>query len=162
MLYIYWGVVLLVICFSGVILFGAPYVPTLGKSRKSALELLDLKKGQTLLEPGCGDGRVLAEAARRGINGVGIELNPLMYLVSLAVTFRYRKQVKIIWGDFWRQDWPETDGVFIFLLDKYMDKFDQKMKSSQERPTKVASFAFKIPDKKPIKEKNGVFLYEYK
>lgn len=162
MLYIYWGLVLLVICFSGVILFGAPYVPTLSKSRKAAFELLDLKKGQTILEPGCGDGRILVEAAKRGLNAVGIELNPLLYLTSLVLTFRYRKQVKVIWGNFWTRDWPETDGVFVFLLDKYMDKFDNKIKSSQKTPTKIASFAFKIPGKKPVKEKNGVFLYEYK
>ncbi len=153
---------MLTVCFCGVLLFGAPYLPTLEKQRKTALDLLDLKKGQTLLEPGSGDGRILKLAAKRGINAVGIELNPIMYLVSLLVTFRYRKKIKIVWGDFWKVDWPEADGIFLFLITRYMPKFDEKMKTGRKKPVKVASFAFPIPGKKPVKEKDGVFLYEYR
>ena len=39
-----------ILCFCAVILFGAPYLPTLSKQKEAALDLLDLKKGQTLLE----------------------------------------------------------------------------------------------------------------
>lgn len=162
MTYIYWIGIFIIICFCVVIFFGAPYLPTLSGSRKIALDILDLKKGQTLLEPGCGDGRMLVEAAKRGLNCVGIELNPVMYLISLIVTFRYRDQIKVIWGDFWRMDWPEVDGVFLFLITKFMPKFDKKLKLTQKKPTKVASYAFEVPGKKPVKEKLGVFLYEYK
>lgn len=161
MIILYYIIVILIICFSGVILFGAPYLPTLSKQRLAALEMLDLKKGQLLFEPGCGDGRVLVLAAKRGIRGVGIELNPIMYLVSRIITFKYRKQVKVIWGNFWHKDWPEADGIFLFLLDKYMKKFDEKIKETQKKPTKVASFAFEMPEKKAIRQKEGVFLYRY-
>ncbi|HET7673842.1 MAG TPA: hypothetical protein VFK11_05020 [Candidatus Saccharimonadales bacterium] len=161
MIYAYLVFVVLVALFSIVILFGAPYLPTLGPQRKAALDLLDLKEGQVLFEPGCGDGRVLAEAARRGITAVGVELNPLMALVAFIVTFRYRKNVKIIWGNFWTKQWPEADGVFLFLMDRFMDRFDNKMRETQKKPTKVASFAYKIAKKKPLREKNGVFLYRY-
>ncbi|HEX5797030.1 MAG TPA: hypothetical protein VFX86_01420 [Candidatus Saccharimonadales bacterium] len=161
MTYVYLVVVFLVICFCGVLLFGAPYLPTLDRQRKTALDLLELKKGQTLLEPGSGDGRVLAEAARRGIKGIGIELNPIMVLVSLYVTRKYRKDVKIIWGNFWRKDWSEADGIYLFLIDKYIGRFDKRVKKLPKKPVKVASFAFKIPNKKPLREKDGVFLYQY-
>lgn len=162
MFYLYLALVVVITCFCGVLLFGAPYLPTLARQRRTALDLLDLKKGQTLLEPGSGDGRILVEAAKRGINAVGIELNPIMYLISLIVTFRYRKNIRIIWGDFWSREWPEPDGVFLFLITKYMPKFDEKLKTINKRPIKVASFAFEIPGKKPIKEKDGVFLYLYR
>lgn len=159
---IYWICVVLVICFAGVILFGAPYLPTLSKQRQSALDLLDLKKGQTLLEPGSGDGRVLLMAAKQGIKAVGIELNPIMYVISRIITFRYRKDIKIIWGNFWTVKWPEADGVFLFLMDRFMPRFNKKMEASQKKPTKVASFAYRIPGQKQVKEKDGVFLYHYK
>jgi 16S rRNA A1518/A1519 N6-dimethyltransferase RsmA/KsgA/DIM1 with predicted DNA glycosylase/AP lyase activity len=161
MLYAYLTVVFLVMCFSVVLLFGAPYLPTLSKQKETALDLLDLRPGQTLLELGSGDGRVLLAAAKRGIKTVGIELNPILFVISLIVTFRYRKDVKIIWGNFWSKKWPETDGIFVFLLDKYMPKLDKRIKTGQRKPTKVASFAFEITGKKPTKEKDGVFLYGY-
>jgi hypothetical protein len=162
MMIIYITVAVLSVCFCGVLLFGAPYLPTLARQRKTALELLELKMGQTLLEPGSGDGRILKLAAKQGIYAVGIELNPIMYVISLIVTFRYRKKIKIIWGDFWRVQWPEVDGVFLFLITKYMPKFDEKMAGTQKKPVKVASFAFEIPGKKMLRQKDGVFLYQYK
>ena len=50
--------VVLILAFGAVMLVGAPYLPTLGKQVNSALDLLDLKKGQRLLELGAGDGTV--------------------------------------------------------------------------------------------------------
>lgn len=50
-------IALVIICFSAVLLFGAPYVPTLSPQVKAALELADLKPGQTLLELGAATAR---------------------------------------------------------------------------------------------------------
>jgi hypothetical protein len=49
-------ILVMLICFGGVLLFGAPYLPTLKPQVHAALELANLKPGQTLLELGCGDG----------------------------------------------------------------------------------------------------------
>ncbi len=114
------------ICFSAVLLVGAPYLPTLGRQVKAVLELADLQSGDTLLELGCGDGKVLIAAARQGINVVGYELNPLLVILSWLRTRRYRKQVRIIWGDFWQKPWPPAEAIFVFLLPKYMSKLNKK------------------------------------
>jgi hypothetical protein len=76
-------------------------LPTLSKQKAAALEMLGLKEGETLLELGSGDGRVMLAAAARGLKVTGIELNPLLVLVSLYVTRRYRQQVRVIWGTYW-------------------------------------------------------------
>lgn len=158
------GVVAVIVlgCFAFVLMFGAPYLPTLSKQTETALELLDLKKGQTVLELGCGDGRVLLAAAKKGIHGVGYELNPLLAGVAWLVTWRYRKKVKIIWGNYWRATWPPADGIFVFLLDKYMKKLDKTIVQSPIKPIKLVSFAFKIPGRKPDKQVGGIYLYSYK
>jgi SAM-dependent methyltransferase len=158
MIYVFVAILLLALVFGGVLLRGAPYVPTLDAQGRAALELLELKPGQTLLELGSGDGKVLVLAAQAGLNVVGIELNPLLVAVSWLRTRRYRRQVRVIWGDFWRVPWPECDGVFVFLLDRFMPKLDARMRKV-ERP--LASFAFKIPGRKPDAEKSGIFLYKY-
>lgn len=152
----------LVFLFGFVVLFGAPYLPTLGRQQETALDLLDLKPGQTLLELGCGDGKVLVAAAERGIKTVGIELNPVLALISWARTRRYGVQVKVIWGSFWREEWPLTDGIYVFLLDKYMKKLDTNIiQKYPGRNVKLVSFAFKVPGKKHVRSKHGLFLYTY-
>lgn len=152
-----------VLLFGFVLLFGAPYLPTQRKQAQTALDLLDLKPGQTLYELGCGDGRVLRQAAERGLRVVGYELNPLLVLVARAYTWRYRKTVKVVWGNFWQADLAAADGVFVFLLDRYMKQFDTKLKqrSMPDKALPVVSYAFKIPGKKPKTSRDGLFLYMY-
>lgn len=150
-----------VMLFGFVVLFGAPYLPTKKEQTKVALDLLDLKKGQTLLELGCGDGRVMRAAAARGIKCVGYELNPILVLIARMNTLRFRRLVTVRWGNYWKAQWPKADGIYVFLLDKYMKRLDDKI-ASEHTPIKLASFAFKIPGKKPTKQKAGIFLYTYK
>ena len=166
MLEVIWNISLLVIAivflsFTFVILFGAPYLPTLKPRIDDAFDLLKLKKGSTLLELGSGDGRVLKEAAKRGYNAVGIEYNPLLVVYSKIATFSYRKQVAVRWGNFWTTPPPDTDAVFVFLLDRYMAKLDNLLQISYKKPVTLVSFAFKIPGKTIHKQKRGLYLYKY-
>jgi hypothetical protein len=150
-----------IIIFGFVVFFGAPYLPTMKSQCQTALDLLELKPGETLLELGSGDGRVVLAAAKRGYNVIGIELNPVLVVITKIKTYKYRKQAKIIWGNYWDRDLPKCDGIYVFLLDRYMRKLDKKIVSSKLGPVKLASYAFKIPGKKHLAEKQGVFLYQY-
>ncbi|HEX5744057.1 MAG TPA: hypothetical protein VFX84_01245 [Candidatus Saccharimonadales bacterium] len=152
---------ILLFCFGGVLLFGAPYLPTLSPQVKAALDLAGLKRGQTMLELGCGDGRVLVAAAGKGLNVVGYELNPLLAFVAWARTRRYRKQVKVVWGDFWRAEWPPADAIFTFLLPRYMKKLDEKCERYPHKPVRLVSFAFTVPGRKANASKRGVYMYRY-
>lgn len=158
MAYVFLILLIVLLVFSVVILRGAPYLPTLDAQAKVALELLDLQPGQTMLELGSGDGKVLLLAAQAGLHVVGIELNPFLVAISWLRTRRYRKQVRIIWGDFWLTEWPPCDGVFTFLLGRFMGKLDVRMRVVQKP---LVSFAFKVPGRKIDAEKSGVFLYRY-
>lgn len=153
--------IVLVICFGGVVLFGAPYLPTLSPQVTAALQLADLRRGETLLELGCGDGKVLVAAARQGVAVVGYELNPLLALIAWLRTRRYRRNVRVIWGNFWRKPWPPAEAVFVFLLPKYMPKLDKKLMQYRAKPVKLVSFAFEVPDRHPQAARDGVFLYRY-
>ena len=154
----------LVFCFGFVLLFGAPYLPTLNKQMRVAMDMIDLKPGETLLELGCGDGKVLVAAARRGWQAVGYELNPLLVIVCRLRTWRYRRQVRVVWGNFWTKQWPEFDGIFVFVMQRHMAKLDTAINAAtelQQRPIKLVSFAFTIPGKEPRQQRDGVYLYDY-
>lgn len=161
MLLVYVLLAVLFFSFCAVILRGAPYLPTLRPQILTSFELAGLKKGDTLLELGSGDGKVLIEAAKQGIYSVGYELNPVLALISWIRTVRYRRYVRIIWGDFWTKSWPEADAIFVFLLDRYMKKLDKKCMQYHYKPVKLVSFVFRIPGKKVKKESNSIALYEY-
>lgn len=162
MAWIYLAVVLVVFCFSFVLLYGAPYVPTLSRQVKVALNLLDLKQGETMLELGCGDGKVLIAAAERGWKVIGYELNPVLAAVAWLRTRKYGGRVQVKCADFWNAKWPETEGIYCFILPRLMQKLDKKVVQEYGKPVKVVSFAFVISTKKSAKEQDGVFLYEYK
>lgn len=152
----------IVLLFSFVVVFGAPFLPTLKVRTAEAMELLDLKPGQTLLELGSGDGRILRAAAEKGIYAIGYELNPLLVIWSRLSHWRYRQLITVHWGNYWRHKLPLTDAIYVFLLNPFMEKLDTKIEQDCKKPIKLVSFAFQIPNKKPVKEINGMFLYRYK
>jgi len=154
--------VVLIICFGGVVLFGAPYVPTLTPQVRAALELAAARRGDTLLELGCGDGKVLIAAAEQGLNVIGYELNPLLAVLAWLRTRRYRGRVRVIWGNFWWFSWPPAEVIFVFLLPRYMAKLDKKIVQYKHKPVKLVSFAFEVPGRRASRQKGGVFLYDYR
>ena len=154
--------VTVLLLFSFVIFRGAPYLPTLKQQIQDALDLLELKEGQTILELGSGDGRFLSAAAKRGVYSVGYELNPILVLWTRLRYYRYRKYISVKWGDYWKVQWPESDGMYVFLIQKYMKKLDTKVvQYANGKSYKVVSFGFTFPGRKPSKTKKGLSLYRY-
>ena len=127
------------------------------------MDLLDLKPGQVFVDLGCGDGRLLALAASRGLRAIGYELNPFLALYAWARTRRYGRQVKVKWGNFWRADLSDADGVFVFLIGHFMQRLDKLIsRYSKKHQIKLVSNAFKVPGKKPLLRKGALMLYVYK
>lgn len=151
----------LVVCFGFVVLFGAPYLPTHTKQINTALDLLALKKDQTLLELGAGDGKVALLALSRGLKVVAIEFNPLLCIVIWIRTRKYRGRIKILCGNFWTLRWPDADGIYVFLLDRYMKKLDKRI-AKRYTSIRLASYVFQVPGKKAVEQKDGIFLFSYK
>lgn len=154
---------IIALCFGGVLLFGAPYLPTLKPQVAAALDLADLKPGELLLELGCGDGKVLIAAAQRDVRVIGYELNPILACIAWARTRRYRGLVTVVWGSFWSKPWPvDTAAIFVFLYPTFMERLDRTIIATHFTHTvKLVSFAFSVPNKEVVAEKQGVMLYHY-
>jgi hypothetical protein len=142
-------------------LLGAPYLPVRRQDEQSLLDLGELKAGDTLIDLGAGDGRLLKVAAKRGIKGIGYEINLLLYLWSLINCWRYRRLVTLRWGNYWDVKLPQADAIYVFLISHYMAKLDEKLTREITKPTKVISYVFRIPNKKPYKTTKNASLYLY-
>lgn len=149
-----------------VVFSGAPYLPTRKKQILDAIKLANLKPDDYVVDLGSGDGAVQKILAEKGIHSLGYEINPYLYLISKIRLYKYRKLAKVRLANFWEQNLPgQTSVVFVFLLDKYMERLDTKLKDQSHKLNKtlsLISFAFKIPGKDPVKIKGGMFLYGYK
>lgn len=163
-----WGIIwimliVLVLAYGFVIPFGAPFLPTLKKERKSVLDLLDLKPGQVFVDLGSGDGSLLKLAAQRGLRVTGYEINPFLWLYSWLRTRRYGRRVEVRLRSFWRADLSSADGVFVFLITNHMERLNELLSGRPgKKPLRVVSHAFKIPGQKPAQKLGALFLYIYK
>lgn len=153
--------IVLSLAFGGVLLFGAPYLPTLKRQREQALDLLDLSEGETMIELGSGDGGMLIEAAKRGIKSIGYEINPFLFVFSWIRARKYRDMISVKLANFWTTDLPKANGIYVFLLDKYMIKLDKKITQEAKGKIRLVSYTFKIPKKKTESVNEGLYLYIY-
>lgn len=146
-------------CFGFVLLYGAPYLPTLPSQIETTLKLANLKPGQKVIELGCGDGRVMVAFAKQGVNVVGYELNPILFLICWLRLRPYSDLASVHFGNFWNKSWPAADLIYTFLLTRYMSRLEQALSSYPKRPVRLISYAFELPNLRPAKQKNGLFLY---
>jgi 16S rRNA A1518/A1519 N6-dimethyltransferase RsmA/KsgA/DIM1 with predicted DNA glycosylase/AP lyase activity len=155
---------LLLIVISGLFalgaVLGAPYVPTLKKSGNDLLDMIDLKPGATIIDLGSGDGAFALQAARRGYKVIGYEINPILVAIARLRTLKYRRQVTIYLRDFWHIKIPESDAIYVFLIDRYMGRLEHKLISELTQPTLVVSHVFKLPTVSPVQENQNTTVYK--
>ncbi len=156
---LFWIIFVVAILLAISIINGAPYVPTPRKQVETALAFAQLKKGDKLVDLGSGDGAVLVQAARKGIDATGYEINPVLWLISTLRLLPYRKIARVKLASFWSQPLNEYDVVFVFLIGHHMHRLDKKL-STELKGARVVSHAFQIPGRKS-KQKDGLFLYTY-
>ncbi len=148
MLWLAIGVLILVLLFSLVVLRGAPYVPSLGKTLAPAfLELYRLGPSDVLVDVGSGDGVVLRHASRLGAQAVGYEINPILVLVSRLLSWG-DPRVRVVFTDFWFSKLPaDTTVVYVFTVTRDVAKMVRFLQQEVNRighPISVISLGFEL------------------
>ena len=139
---------------------GAPWVPTFRKDIHALLDDCGLKKSGKLIELGCGDGRLVKAAAKRGIQVTGYEINPLLFLFAWARNLGY-PNAHVRLGNFWNKDWSQADAVITFLIPRSMGKIEAKAEKELKPDSRLISYVFPLPNKKPAHKRLCWFVYDY-
>lgn len=148
-----------------------PYVPTDRKLVKKGFDLLNIKKGDRVIDLGSGDGQFLLYTARRVEAEItGVELNTFLLLLSkVKLMFSTKKgMVTINRVSFWDVKLGDYNKIFLFNMPSVLKKLAKKMDAELKAGTLIASIMFPIMstrlelidayDEKNSKKK--VFLYK--
>ncbi len=140
------------LAFGGV---SVPFVPTRDESLELVFKALELREGDVLYDLGCGNGKVVVEAARR-------------YPIKKAVCIEARKElleearekarmagvedrIEFIHGDMFKVDISEATAVYMYLLTSVNDALKPKLSKELREGARVVTLDFQIPGWKPVR-----------
>jgi SAM-dependent methyltransferase len=127
------------------------WVPTPDPIVEEMLNLAKVKPGDVVYDLGCGDGRIVIAAARRGAaKAVGVDIDPQRIAEARenARQAGLADRVTFIEGDLFQVDFSDADVVTLYLLDEINLRLRPKILAL--RPgTRVVSHSFDMGDWKP-------------
>lgn len=136
-------------------LSAAPYLPTRWRDVRRALDLAGVRPGEVVLDLGCGDGRFLVEAARRGARAEGYEISLVPFLwswirVFLAGSRGLQGSARVHFQNFFRVDLSKADIVVCFLTPPAMQKLSTKVARELHPGARLLSVWFHLPTFTPV------------
>ncbi|MBL8215876.1 MAG: 50S ribosomal protein L11 methyltransferase [Bryobacterales bacterium] len=131
-----------------------PYVPTPDVVVQGMLKLADVKAGETVIDLGCGDGRIVVTAAKMGAKGIGYDLNPerLREANENARVAKVTDKVQFIEKNLFEADIKSANVVTLYLLPSVNEKLKPRLLKELKPGTRIVSHSFSMGDWKPVKE----------
>lgn len=151
-------------------IIAAPWVPTRKKDVARGLNITELSKKDRIADLGCGDARILTEAAKKyRLEAHGYEISVLNFLWSwlnaLITNFRLGgKFVHIHWKNFFQEDLSKNTVIFSYLTPNAMKKLSIQFRRQLAPGTRIVSFGFVLPGftpKKIDRQKKQITIYLY-
>lgn len=149
----------------------APFVSSPQKIVDRMLEMAAIKPTDTVFDLGCGDGRILLQAAQKyHAKAVGIEIDSkLVEMTNQRIAgLGLQNQVKVMQGNLLEADLSTADVVTIYLLTQSNEVLRPRLEKMLRPGTRVVSYDYSVPGWKPKKidrtgETQGghvIYLYE--
>ncbi|HZE11976.1 MAG TPA: methyltransferase domain-containing protein [Burkholderiales bacterium] len=132
-----------------------PYVPTPQVVVDRMLELAQVKVGETVIDLGSGDGRIMIEAASKyGARGFGVEIDPLLVKRSNENARRagVGDRVKFLQQDLFKTDFHEANVLTLYLLPDVNLALRPKILAELKAGARVVSHDYGMGDWRPDAE----------
>jgi len=139
-----------------------PYVSTKREKIGTIIKFARITNGDTVIDLGSGDGRLLFAAVAKGAKAIGYEINPfLVVLTRIHASFKgLSEYIKVYRQNLWDADLAVADVIFVYAKKKSMQKFEDFIFKNARKGIRVVANTNPFPNKKPIKIKNKIFLYK--
>jgi len=125
------------------------------------IKLAQIKPGETVIDLGSGDGRLLLASAQKGARAIGYEINPFLVLLTQVRTRRKsRGEVIIKRQNLWKANLSIANVVFVYGRKKTMQKFEDFVYKNAKKGISIVANTNPFPNKKPQKIENGIYLYK--
>lgn len=138
---------------------GAPWLPIRRRYLNVAFDEAEIQPGDTVIDLGSGDGKILIEAVKRGANVIGYELNPFLVWISRWRLKRFSDRAVVYRQNLFEADVSEADTIFVFGFTDIMSRLATKLKREARTDARIISFAFDLPGLKLIRQKEIVKIY---
>lgn len=145
--------------------FGAPWVISDEQAITRMLDLAELKQGQTLVDLGSGDGRLLIRAVKDyPVKGLGFEIDPLRVLLARFFIWRrgLRKEIEIVWANIFKADISQADVIVMYMTRESNARLKAIFEEQLKPGTMVVCNAFPIPGWTPVKIDNIHLIFVYR
>jgi len=129
-----------------------PYVPTPQAVVDRMLELAQVKPGETVVDLGSGDGRIMIDAASKfGAHGFGVEIDPRLVQRSIEAAQRagVSDRVKFLQQDLFQTDFHEANVLTLYLLPDVNLALRPKILKELKPGSRVVSHDFGMGDWRP-------------
>jgi SAM-dependent methyltransferase len=132
----------------------APYVGSPQRIVDRMLEIAAIKQNETVFDLGCGDGRILLQAAQKyQAKAVGIEIDEKLVQMTndRIASLGLQNRVKVQHGNLLEADLSSADVVTIYLLTQSNEVLRPRLEKMLRPGTRVVSYDYAVPGWKPKK-----------
>jgi tRNA A58 N-methylase Trm61 len=148
----------------------APYVASPARAVELMLEMAKIKPGETVLDLGSGDGRiVIAAAGKYKAKAMGIEISPKLVAAATAEIERAKlsDQARVVQGDVFQADLSGADVVTMYLDTQSNQKLKPRLEKFLKHGARVVSYDYPVPGWKATRiekiegrREHPIYLYE--
>ncbi len=129
-----------------------PWVPTRKQLIGHIMRVGRVGPGDVFYDLGCGDGRVVIEAAKRGAYGVCVEIREdlIREAMKRAKEEGVYDRIEFINDDFHRVDVRRATVVYMYLLTRVNEALRPKLERELKPGTRVITLDFEVPGWRPV------------
>jgi SAM-dependent methyltransferase len=142
-----------------------PYEPTSPEVVEAMLDLAGVKAGDVVYDLGCGDGRIVVAAAKRGARAIGVDLDPQRIAEARenARKAGVADRVELRVEDLFQTDVRDATVVMLYLWPKVNLRLRPRLVEQLRPGARVVSHSHDmgtwIPDRKIVAGGHPVYLW---
>ena len=127
------------------------YEPTPLAVVDTMLDLAQVRAGDVVYDLGCGDGRIVIAAARRGASGVGVDLDTRLveWAHANALAEQVTGRVRFLTQDLFTTDLSPASVIALYILPEMNLKLRPKLWRELKLGARVVANGFEVPGWKP-------------